>query len=437
MADDWAWQRLSDLTDGIGPRLAGSAQLELATRQIADAMRELGAQVRLQPAKVPHWVRGAEQAQLIDYPGRPAGNVQQLRVTALGNSGATPDQGLDARVLTVSSFAELDQRAAEVPGAIVVFTARFDQRLADAGQSGPAYGENGLFRFQGPARAARLGAAAVLVRSVGGAELRLPHTGVTHFDDGQAPVPAGALAAEDADLIARHALRGPVRMHLQLTPQTLPDADSANVIADWPGREQPEQVVLVSGHLDSWDPGTGASDDGTGVAAAAGALHVLQSLGLHPRRTIRFVAWTSEEFGSQGARAYMAAEKPNAARHVAAIESDSGAGHMMGIQLAVAHADLARLEPVAQALAPIGAQVLNVRTGELGADIADLQRLGVPGFAPLVDTRHYFDIHHTAADTLDKVSPAELRAQVAGLAVLAWVLAEMDAPLARYTVPAD
>lgn len=432
MTDDWAWQRLSELTDRIGPRLSGSPQLGVAIAQVAEAMRALGAKVTLQPAKVPHWVRGEEQAEIIEYPGRPAGTTQRLHLTALGGSTSTPPKGLTARVIVVRDMAELKARSAEVRGNIVLFEAKFDQRLADNGQAGDAYQQAGRYRFIGPAQASLLGASAALVRSIGGADFRLPHTGMTVFKEGETPIPSAALAAEDADLVARLAQAGPVTLALNLTPKTLPDADSNNVIADWVGREKPEEIVVVSGHLDSWDLGTGATDDGVGAMAAAGVIETLKRLDLHPRRTVRFIAWTNEENGGRGSKAYFASVKDSLQTQVAAIESDAGAGRALGIEAAVALGSLPALDPVQKALGPIGATALSHRDGEVGADIAPLQAAGVPGFAPLVDGRHYFDYHHTAADTLDKVDPQNLRSQVATMAVLAYYLAEMPEPLPRF-----
>jgi carboxypeptidase Q len=432
MGSDWTWQRLEELTDRIGPRLSGSPQHAAAIAQVAAAMRTLGATVRLQPVKVPHWVRGEEHAELIDYPGRPQGLTQALHLTALGGSSATAAGGLSARVIVIHDFDELQARASEVRGNIVLFAARFDQRLADNGEAFVTYEQAGQYRFFGPSAAAALGAAAALVRSLGGADYRLPHTGATVWKDQQAPIPAAALAAEDADLITRLAAQGPVSMKLLLTPRTLPDADSANVIADWPGSERPDEYVVVSGHLDSWDLATGATDDGVGVMAAAGVIQLLQQLNLHPRRTIRFIGWTNEENGGRGHQAYFDSLSQAMTSQCAAIESDQGAGRALGVLASVTPESLATLQPVLAALAPIGATALERRDGELGADIAPLQGAGVPGFTPLVDTRHYFDYHHTAADTLDKVDPQSLRTQVATMAVLAYFLAQLPEPLPRF-----
>lgn len=435
MSSDWAWQRLAELTDRIGPRLSGSPQLEAAVVHVADSMRSIGAQVKLQPAKVPHWVRGEERAELVDYPGRPAGMLQQLHLTALGGSSATPAGGLTARVIVVRDFDELKAHAREVAGNIVLFTARFDQRLADNGEASAAYGQAVRYRGSGPSAAAELGAAAALVRSVGGADFRLPHTGATRWKENQAAIPAAALTSEDTDLVARLAAAGPVKLKLLLTPKTLPDADSNNVIADWRGREKPDEYVIVSGHLDSWDLATGATDDGVGAMAAAAVIEIMKELDLHPRRTIRFVGWTNEENGSRGSKAYFDSLGGDVQTQAAAIESDEGAGRSLGVAAAVNKDSIATLRPVQTALGPIGAIVLSRRDNELGADIEPLQEAGVPGFAPLVDARHYFDYHHTAADTLDKVDPQNLRSQVATMAVLAYYLAELPDSLPRFKIP--
>jgi carboxypeptidase Q len=218
-------------------------------------------------------------------------------------------------------------------------------------------------------------------------------------------------------------------MKLTLTPQTLPDVASANVLADLRGRDKPDEVVLVSGHLDSWDLGTGAMDDGMGVTAAMGAVAVLKSLGLTPRRTVRVVAWMNEENGTRGSKAYFASVKDSLATQIAAIESDFGLGRPLGVRAPIDAAAGDRLEPMLAALRPIGAGVLDRRPGEVGSDIEPLQEAGVAAFAPLVDSRRYFDLHHTPADTFDKIDADALRRQVAVLAVLAYFLAEVEEPL--------
>jgi len=435
MTSDYAWERTADMTDLIGPRLSGSAGAAAAVNQVADAMRKLGAKVTLQPVKVPHWVRGAETGELVDYKGRPDGITQRVVLTALGGSGATPNEGLVAPVIVVSSFDELKARAAEVKGRIVLFDVPFDQHMADRGLAGPAYGQGSNFRTNGPRMAAEMGAAAALVRSVGGANYRLPHTGNTALQDG-ARIPAAAVSVEDAMLMRRLAGRGPLRMRLVLTPKILPDADSFNVIADFPGTDKPDEVVIVSGHLDSWDLATGAHDDAAGVASAMAVFEVLKKLDYRPRRTIRLIAWMNEENGTRGARTYLEAQQANAGSHVGAIESDNGVGRPFGMRASVPAASTRLFAPLQAALLPIGAAVFQRQDALSTGDLSGLERAGVPSFAPLVDTSAYFDYHHTAADTLDKVDPDNLRRNVAVMTATAWFLANVEEPIGRANVPA-
>ncbi|HEY2675504.1 MAG TPA: M20/M25/M40 family metallo-hydrolase [Steroidobacteraceae bacterium] len=431
MSDGWAYRRLADLCDKIGPRLSGSRQAEAAVEQIAEALRSSGMTVVLQPVKVPHWVRGEEQAEIIDYPGRPAGVTQRLHLTTLGGSIATPPQGISAPVLVVHSFDELQEHAAQARGRIVVFDVPFDEVLAVNGHAGAAYGQGVAYRVAGASAAARVGAVAVLVRTVGGANYRLPHTGAMIYDPKSPKIPAAALSAEDAMWVSRLAAEGPVSLRLRLSPQSLPDADSHNVLADWSGRERPAEIVIVSGHLDSWDLAQGAIDDGAGVVSAMGAVHLLQSLGLHARRTIRFVGWMNEENGTAGGKAYFDLTAAARAQHVAAIESDSGAGRPFGVAAHVTPESMPLLKPLMAALAPLGAGVLEHRDGGAGSDVDFLDEAGVPTLAPDVDTRTYFDYHHSAADTLDKVEPENIRRQVAVLAMMAYFLADMPDALPR------
>ncbi|HEX3397234.1 MAG TPA: M20/M25/M40 family metallo-hydrolase [Steroidobacteraceae bacterium] len=431
LQDDWAFRRLADLCDKIGARMSGSRQAEAAVEQIAAALRAGGLTVELQPVKVPHWVRGAEQAEIIEYPGRPAGVTQQLHLTTLGGSVATPSQGISGQILVVHSFDELRALEARARGKIVVFDVPFDETLAVNGRAGAAYGHGVAYRVQGASAAARAGATAALVRTVGGADYRLPHTGSMTYDPKLPKIPTAALSAEDAMWLSRLAAEGPVTLHLTLLPQSLPDADSHNVIADWPGRERPEEVVIVSGHLDSWDLAQGAIDDGAGVASAMGAVHLLKTLGLHARRSIRFVAWMSEENGSAGGQAYFELNKAALARQIAAIESDNGAGRPLGVSAHITPEALASLSPLMAALAPMGASLLDRREEAGGSDVRYLDAAGVPTLAPIVDTRTYFDYHHSAADTLDKIEPDNIRRQVALMAMMAYFVADSPEALPR------
>jgi carboxypeptidase Q len=424
LQDSYALAELRRLTDNIGPRLSGSPQAQQAVESVAAEMRALGAEVQLEKTVVPHWVRGVETGELLGWPGQTPGTTQKIVLTALGGSGATPADGLQAEVLVVNSFEELNQLPPNAAkGKILLFNERFDKQLAAQGNGGAAYGKAVLYRAAGPNVAATVGATAVLVRSVGGADFRLPHTGATLPSADGRLFPAAAVAAEDADLLANLSRQGPVRMRLTLTSQTLPRVESYNVIADWKGSEQPEQIVIVSGHLDSWDLGTGAIDDGAGVAISMEAIHLLKQLGIHPKRTVRFIAWMDEEQGAEGAQTYAKEHANELLHHVAALESDLGAGHPVGFHF-VGKPELEEwMRPVAQVLESIGASTVT-HSREVGTDVDPLNEKGVPGFSPAQDSRFYFNYHHTAADTFDKVDAHELKENAAVMAVLAYALAD-------------
>ncbi|MGD0940810.1 MAG: M20/M25/M40 family metallo-hydrolase [Terracidiphilus sp.] len=431
LSDPYALSELRHLTDNIGPRLSGSPQAEQALHYVAERMTALGAEVTLEKATVPHWVRGIETGELVYWPGQAVGTTQKVVLTALGGSVATPAEGLTAEVVVVDDWKQLRALpAGAVKGKILLLNRKFDKELAAQGRGGEAYGDAVAYRHYGPNAGATLGAVAVLVRSVGGADFRLPHTGQTEYSSDVPKIPAAAVTAEDADLLKNLISQGPVKMHLTLTPQTLPDASSYNVIADWKGTEHPEQVVIVSGHLDSWDLGTGAIDDGAGVAVAMQVIHLLSELGIHPRRTIRFVAWMSEEEGSEGAAAYMADHRDQIFDHIGAIESDLGADHPTGIDYA-GKPELGHwLRPVAGVLDAFRAGAL-VPSDDTGADIEGLTQKGVPTFTPDQDSRTYFNYHHTAADTFDKIDPRHLNENAAIMAVLAYALADSIEPAPR------
>jgi len=436
MQDDYAYRQTAHLTDNIGPRLAGSPQAAGAVQYVADEMRKLGLEVSLEKVSVPHWVRGEERAELVSYPGQVPGTQQKIVITALASmDNATPPEGITAEVIVVDSFAELAALPKErVAGKIVVFNEKFDHSKAAAGFALAAYGEAVTYRENGREAAAKLGAVATLVRSAGGAEFRLPHTGETGYDAKVPAIPAACVTAEDAELMKRLTAQGPLRLHLVLTPQLLPDVDSYNVVADLKGSEHPEQVVIVSGHLDSWDLGTGAIDDAAGVAVSMEAVELLQKLHLQPKRTIRVVAWMAEEVGIFGGRAYAKQHAADIASHFAAIETDLGAGHPVGINVSGDESIVPRLQPVAGVLAASGASIVR-ESDETGADITPLKVAGVPTFSPIQDVRRYFDYHHTAADTLDKIDPRELRENATVVAVLAYALASINGDLPRKPLP--
>jgi hypothetical protein len=428
LTDDYAFRQVAHLTENIGPRPSGSAQAQRAAEYVADEMRKLGLEVRLEEVQVPHWVRGAETAELVEYPGQVPKTSQKIVVTALGGSTATPADGLTAEVVVVRNFEELTALGrSKVAGKIVLFNYSFDTKKAAAGYALDAYGEAVIYRGAGAKTAAELGAVASLVRSVGGAEYRLPHTGFST----PAGIPAGAVAAEDADLVSDLAAQGKVRMRLILTPQTFPDTTGYNVVADLRGSEHPEQVVVVSGHLDSWDLGTGAIDDAAGVAVAMETAQLLQTLHLPPKRTVRVIAWMDEESGGRGRQAYTAAHSAEFANHVAAIESDFGAAHPLGFDVKMSAQAMEALKPVQKVLESFGANLVKQVPFSPGSDISSLSQAGVPALGIMQDGRTYFNYHHTAADTLDKIDPAELRQNAAAMAVMGYALASAPQSLPR------
>ena len=428
LTDDYAYHQVAHLTENIGGRPSGSPQAKAAVDYVAAELRRLGLDVQLEEVKVPHWVRGAETAELTEFSGQAAGTTQKIVLTALGGSASTAAEGLTADVVVVNNFDELTALGRDkVSGRIVVFNEPFDKQKAAAGMSFMAYGEAVRYRAAGPKMAADLGAAAALVRSVGSADFRLPHTGFSV----PAGIPAGAVTAEDADLVAHLAAQGKVRMHLTLTPQKLPDAIGYNVIADLKGSEHPEQFVVVSGHLDSWDLGTGAIDDGAGVAIAMEAAELLQKLHLRPKRTLRVIAWIDEESGGAGSAAYTKDHSGDFPNCVAAIESDAGAAHPLGFESKMSAHAAEILRPALNVLQSIGANILRESTYPPGADIASLSDSGVPALGILQDGRTYFHYHHTAADTLDKIVPDELRENAAAMAVMGFALASTKNPLPR------
>ena len=432
LSSDYAYVQLAHLCNNIGPRLSGSPQAQQAAQYVAGEMRGLGLDVKLEKVMVPHWVRGIETGELLEFTGQAPETIQKIVLTALGGSVATPPQGLTTEIVVADSFAQLASLGREkVAGKIVLFNARFDKQLAAQGFAGDAYGQAVIYRGIGASAAARLGAIAALVRSVGGADYRLPHTGALGYEENAPKIPAAAVTAEDADLMANLAAQGRVRMRLTLTPQTLPDVESYNVIADIKGSEHPEQVVIVSGHLDSWDLGTGAIDDGAGVAVAMEAAQLIKRLGLRPKRTIRVIAWMNEENGLMGGRTYADDYKAEFPNHIAAIESDLGAGHPVGFTAHASSKALEMLQPISSILQAAGAGIVRQTQNAEGADVSPLDAAGIPTLAPIQDSRTYFNYHHTAADTFDKIVPRELAENAAVVSVIAYAIANLSETLPR------
>jgi hypothetical protein len=415
LATTQAYDTLEYLTDNIGPRLSGSTNAAAAVRWATETFKKWGIEVVNEKVMVPHWVRGAESARLVSH------RNQQIVLTALGGSVATPAKGITADVIEVNAYDELKSLGSKVKGKIVFYNNPMDMDLVRSHRSFEAYRKAVEFRGTGASKAAEYGAVAALIRSVGSASLRTPHTGAMRYDPKLPKIPAAAMTAEDAMLIDRLLKKGErVTMRLVLTPQTLPDVVSANVIAQIRGSEKPDEIVLIGGHLDSWDLGTGAIDDGSGVAMVMETMRLLKEMDLHPKRTIRAVLFMNEENGLNGGRAYFAAHKNE--KHVAAIETDAGAAAPTGFRTTLKGDRLANLERSAQSLSAIGAAHFESST-ETGADTSFLVEAGVPGFGLVPEPLLYFDFHHSPADTLDKIDPRELAHDTAAVAALAWILA--------------
>ena len=418
LTSDRAYSRLAHLTDHIGHRLSGSKGLERAIEWAVTEMKRDGLDnVRTEKVMVPHWVRGEESLEMLTPLPR------KLTMLGLGNSIATPAEGITAEAVVVRNFAELDRLGERVRGKIVVYNAPFT-----------TYGGTVAYRLQGASRAARYGAVAALVRSITPVSLQTPHTGGMQYDPNQPRIPVAAITIEAAELLQRMNDRGDrPTVRLKMEAKFLPDAESYNVIAELKGTEKPDEIVLVSGHYDSWDVGQGAHDDGGGCIVAWEVARLLKELGLRPRRTIRVVLYTNEENGLRGGNAYRDAHRAELSKHILAIESDSGVYRPEGFGLA-ATAPLqvrSNMQEIAKLLSGIGADGIAPTGG--GADIGPIMREGVVGASLDVEGDHYFDIHHTPADTLDKVNPRELALCVATMAVMAYTVADLPDTLAGST----
>jgi carboxypeptidase Q len=413
-ADSAAWERLAALVDGFGPRFSGTVSLERAIDWILEEMEADGLQnVRGEPVLVPRWVRGEESLELLTPYAKP------MPMLGLGGSVGTPPGGIRGEVLVVGSFDELRTRAAEARGRIVLFDVPFT-----------GYGATVQYRGRGAVEAARAGAVASLIRSVGPFGMQTPHTGGMSYEDGVPRIPHAAITIEDSELLRRMSERGErIEVHLRMEATTLPDAPSRNVVAELVGRERPEEVIVLGGHIDSWDVGQGAMDDGGGSVAAWEAVRLLAELGLRPRRTLRVVLWTNEENGLRGGTAYRDAHATELDDHVLAIESDSGVFDPIGFGFTGSDRAFETVQAIGAMLEPIGASTITRGGG--GADIGPIMERGVPGMGLNVEGERYFWYHHTDADTLDKLDPDELARCVAAMAVMAYVVAEMPERLPR------
>ncbi|MGH8436721.1 MAG: M28 family metallopeptidase [Pseudomonas sp.] len=420
LADSAAYKRLGDLVDRFGHRFSGSESLERAIDWIIAEMRKDGLQnVRGEPVMVPRWVRGRESVELI------APRPDTLAMLGLGGSIGTPPAGIEAEVMVVSSFDELTRRAGEARGKIVLFDVPFTN-----------YGQTVVYRTNGAVAAAQAGAVASLIRSVASSSMKSPHTGAMRYDSTVPRIPHAALSVEDAMMIRRMVERGEkVRVRIKMEARTLPDVQSRNVMGEVTGRERSDEVVVLGGHIDSWDVGQGAMDDGGGVVAAWEAVRLIQKLGLRPRRTIRAVGWTNEENGLRGGNEYRDAHRREVDKHVLAIESDAGVFKPQGFGFTGSDQAFAIVQQVGRLLERIGAGAITRGGG--GADIGPIMQLGVPGLGLNVDGTRYFWFHHSEADTLDKLDPHEVALCVAAMAVMAYVIADLPEPLPRAASPSN
>lgn len=420
LRDSAAWKRLALLVDGFGHRMTGSQSLERAIDWIVAEMKQDGFEnVRKEPVTVTHWVRGSESAELV-YPRR-----EKIHVMALGRSIGTPPQGITAPVLVVKNFADLRARAAEARGRIVVWNVPFT-----------TYGATVVYRGVGADSASAVGAVASIVRSVTPVSLRSPHTGGMNYDTSGRlrKIPAAAISVEDTEMLQRMQDRGETpRLRITLGARTLAPAVSHNVVAEIRGSEKPDEVIVMGGHIDSWDVGQGAMDDAGGCVAAWEALRLIKQSGVRPRRTIRVVLWTAEEIGITGGAAYRDRHRADVDKHVLAMESDNGVFKPLGLGVTAGPGGYEMARQIASLLKPAGVDSAINNAGG-AADIGPLMQLGVPGMVPVTDGTKYFWYHHSEADMLDKLDPVELAQNVAVFAVVANVVANMDGTLPRIPV---
>lgn len=416
-----AWKKLEQLCDDIGHRLSGSPQLDQAIQWAIETLKRDGLEnVRAEPVMVPRWVRGKESAEMI----KP--RTLEIFMLGLGGSVGTPPEGITAEVISVRDEAELASLGERARGKIILFDNPMPQYTVEQGAQ---YGTSVRFRGRGASLAAERGAVACLVRSVTARSLRSPHTGAMRYADSVPKIPAAAISIEDAAMISRFQARGiPVVVTLKMEAQTLDPVPSANVVAELRGWDKPEEIVLISGHLDAWDVGTGAHDDGGGCVQAMEAVNVLRRLDLRPRRTIRVVLWTNEENGLAGARQYLKDHEAELSNHVVAIESDGGSFRPTGYSIECKDDSrqaraIEQMREILSLLAPLGP--LKAVAGGSGADIGPMKPYGILLMGHNVEGSTYFDFHHSHADTLDKVDPAELSQNVAVMAVVSYILADL------------
>lgn len=413
-----AYKTVESLTTEIGPRLAGSAQEARARDWAVAYLNSLDLDnVRVEPFELPGWVRGEEYASVT------APFPQPLSITALGGSVATPASGIEKEVVLFENLAALQQAEAGSLKNKIAYVGHAMQRTQD----GSSYGYYGKLRRIGASVAAEKGAAGILIRSIGTDSHRMPHTGQMNYAPDVTKIPAAALSNPDADQLERIAERGKtIKVKMVLTPKAIGAVKSGNVIAEIEGSEHPEQVVVIGGHLDSWDLGTGAVDDGAGVAITTAAMELIKASGLKPKRTIRLILWGSEEVGLLGGKAYLQQHQEDLANHVIGTESDFGAGKIWQITSRVNEAAQPYVADIASLVDPLGIAMGAKDVNGGGPDLTPMVQAGFPGFRFVQNGTDYFDLHHTHDDTLDKIDPKDLDQSVAAYVVFAWIAANAD-----------
>ncbi len=414
LTDSTAYNRLGYMCDTFGPRLSGSKNLENAINWILKEMNNDGLEnVKGEKVAVPTWIRGKESATLLS-PFK-----KELSMLGLGGSIATPRGGLKAEVIVVNDWDELESRSNEVPGKIVLFNAPFT-----------SYGETVAYRYSGASAAAKHGAVASLIRSIGPWSMNTPHTGVMAYKDDVQKIPHAALTMEDAMMLSRiHDRDDKIIVKLDMNARMVADRWSRNVLGEIKGSIYPEEVVVVGGHIDSWDVGQGAHDDGGACIASWEVLRLIKELGLKPKRTIRCVMWTNEENGGKGNKGYRDMHMDEMDKHVLAIESDGGVFSPEGFGFSGSNSARNIVEEIHELMKPIGANTIS--EGGRAADVAPLNDEGVPVMSLKVDGSKYFWYHHTNADTFDKIDFNEFNRCIAAMAIMAYVVADLDEPLPR------
>jgi len=415
-ADQFAWDRVAELTDTYGQRISGSENLNRAIAWAAETMKKDGLEnVHTERVMVPKWVRGVESLEITNPP------QHVVPVLGLGGSIATPPDGIEAEVMVVANRDDLTRRAAEAKGKIVLFNVPYTN-----------YGETVAYRSGGARMASQVGAVAALVRAVGPVGLRTPHTGgMSYGDDTVAKIPTAAIPVEDTMRIQRLTNRGiKVRLRLKMEAHFEADVESFNVVGEIRGSEKPEEIVLAGGHFDSWDTGTGASDDGVGCVVTWEAARLMKKLNIRPKRTVRVVLFTNEENGTRGGNGYRDQHEKEAANHILSFESDSGVFAPASLGFSGSEAARKIVTDIGTLLTPLGLQ--NIGPGGGGADIGPISTLGkVPMMAYSGDATKYFTIHHTPADTIDRIEPAEVSKAAAAIAAMIYVIADMPQALPK------